>query len=93
MFLILSGQCIVGLSQTSTRPKNYHDIPGLRAPVIDKHPLFNEFDPENSLLNNVEMQDRIFQNGRIYIDTNGKQIKNKIEYHNFLVFSQLFPKH
>ena len=67
MYLIKSGQCIVGLTQTSTRTKNYRDIPGQREPVVDKNLLFHRFDPENSLLNNVEMQDRVFQNGRIYI--------------------------
>ena len=45
--------------------------------------LFNRFDPENSLLNNVEMQDRVFQNGRIYIENND-QIRDKIMYHDFL---------
>ena len=60
MHLIKSGQCIVGLSRTSSRPKNYRDIPGQREPLVDKHRLFHRFDPENSLLNNVEMQDRVF---------------------------------
>ena len=62
MYIIKSGQCIVGVSRTASRPKNFEDIPGLRKPIQDKHPLFNNFDPENSLLNNVEMPDRVFQN-------------------------------
>lgn len=70
MYLIKSGQCVVGLTQTSIRMKNYRDIPGQREPIFDKNPLFNRFDPENSLLNNVEMQDRVFQNGRIYVENN-----------------------
>ena len=91
MFLIKSGQCIVGLSRTNTRPKNYGEIPGHREPIHDKNGLFHKFDPENSLLNNVEMQDRIFRNQRIYIENN-KQIRDKIMYHDFVQFSQLFPK-
>jgi len=78
MYLIKSGQCIVGLSRISTRLKNYRDIPGQRKPIPDKCKMFNHFDPENSLLNNVEMQDRVFQNGRIYVDKNGEQIRDKI---------------
>ena len=55
MYLIKSGQCIVGLTQTSTRPKNYREIPGQREPIVDKNRFFNRFDAENTLLNNVEM--------------------------------------
>lgn len=91
MFLIRSGQCIVGLARTSTRVKDYNDIPGHRKPVQDRHPLFNEFDPENSLLNNVEMTERVFQNGRIYVGTDGKQIRNNICYHDIMEFSKLLP--
>ena len=55
MYIIKSGQCIIGLSRTSTRPKNYREIPGQREPIVDKYALFNRFDPENSLLNNIQM--------------------------------------
>ena len=62
MYIIKSGQCIVGVSRTATRPKNYQDIPGSRKPIVDKHPLFNNYDAENTLLNSVEIPDRVFQN-------------------------------
>ena len=91
MYLIKSGQCIVGLTQVSSRAKNYREIPGSREPIVDKNSLFNRFDPENSLLNNIEIQDRVFQNGRIYVENNA-QIRDKIMYHDFAKFSQLFPK-
>lgn len=48
--------------------------------------MFNQFDPENSLLNHVEMQDRVFQNQRIYVE-NDDQIRDKIKYHDFIPFS------
>ena len=91
MYIIKSGQCIVGHSRTATRPKHYEDIPGQRKPIVDKHPLFNNYDPENTLLNNVEMPDRVFQNQRIYVE-NDKQVRNKIIYKDFLQYSKLFPK-
>ena len=68
MYLIKSGQCIVGLSRTAKRDKHWRDIPGHREPINDKLELFNKFDAENTLLNNVEIQDRVFQNGRIYVE-------------------------
>ena len=60
MFIIKSGQCICGLSRTAERPLHFEDIPGQRKPIVDRHPLFHRFDPENSLLNNVENPDRVF---------------------------------
>ena len=90
MYIIKSGQCIVGQSRLASRPKNYRDIPGSRKPVNDKYALFDKFDPENSLLNNVSMPDRVFQNQRIYVENN-QQIRDKILYHDFVQFSKLFP--
>ena len=58
---------------------------------MDKLPLFHNYDPENTLLNNVEMPDRVFQNQRIYIENN-KQVRDKIIYNDFLQYSKLFPK-
>ena len=60
MYIIKSGQCVVGLSRTATRPKKFSDIPGKRMPIHDRYPLFNEFDPENSLLSGVEIPNRVF---------------------------------
>ena len=68
MYLIMSGQCIVGRSRLNSRAKSYKDIPGQRKPINDKYALFDKFDPENSLLNNVQMPDRVFQNQRIYVE-------------------------
>ena len=91
MYVIKSGQCIVGLSRTAERPKIYTDIPGMRKPIVDKYPLFNNFDPDNTLLAGVEIPDRIFQNQRIYIENN-QQVRDKIIYKDFLHYSTLFPK-
>ena len=91
MYIVKSGQCVVGLSRTAERPKNYQDIPGSRKPIVDKHPLFNNYDAENTLLDNVEMPDRVFQNQRIYVENN-RQVRDKIIYNDFLQFAKLFPK-
>lgn len=32
----------------------------MRKPIVDKYPLFNNFDPDNTLLAGVEIPDRIF---------------------------------
>ena len=91
MYLIKSGQCIVGLSVTARRSKNCEDIAGKRKPVLDQHPLFNNFDPDNTVLSTVEMPDRIFQNQRIYVDRN-KAVQKEIIYKDFLEYSKIFPK-
>ena len=72
MFLIKSGQCVLGLTRVAYREKRYQDIPGSRRPIFDPHPLFSDFDPENSLLNGVKQRGRAFQNERIYVSEDGK---------------------
>ena len=60
----------------------------------DKSYLFNNFDPENSLLNEISRPDmRIFQNSRIYVDVHGKQLHDEIIYNDILTFSKLIPNH
>ena len=84
MFLIKSGQCVLGLTRVAYRSKNYRDIPGSRRPIVDPHHLFSEFDPENSLLNGVKQRDRAFQNERIYVGEDGKQLKNEIAFEDIV---------
>jgi len=60
MYIIKSGQCICGLSRIAVRKQQNATVPGQRRPILDKNPLFNKFDPENSLLGNVSMPDRVF---------------------------------
>ena len=84
MFLIKSGQCVLGLTRVAYREKRYQDIPGSRRPIHDRHPLFSDFDPENSLLNGVKVRDRAFQNERIYVTEDGKQLKNQIAFEDIV---------
>ena len=55
LYIIKSGQCKVGQARFADRPfKGNYDLNkklGDRKRLRDKHPLFHEFDPDNSLLN------------------------------------------
>ena len=89
LYLIKSGQCKVGSTRVAERPvKGNYDLNkklGERKRVTDKsNPLFQEFDPDNSLLNEVKSMSKALQNNRIYVDENGEQIRDKIVYQDIV---------
>ena len=84
MYLIKSGQCILGLTRIAYRDKNWEGIPGGRKPISSSNPLFNDYDPENSLLNGVKQRDRAFQNERIYVGEDGKPLKGQIAFEDIV---------
>lgn len=88
MYLIKSGQCILGLTRVAYRDKQA----GSRKPIESKNPLFDNYDPENSLLNGVKQRDRAFQNERIYVAEDGKPLKNQIAFEDILEYSKMMPK-
>ena len=54
-----------------------------------KDPLLENFIPENSLLNQINFNDKSFQNQRILIDENGQEIKYKIQFENQMHFRKI----
>ncbi len=74
------------------REHNVEALVGRRKLVKDKNPLFNKFDPDNSLLNNVKMSTKVAQNARIYVTDAGEQVKGVIQYENLMTYSKLAPK-
>ena len=55
LYLIKSGQCVVCRLKVSIRDHKLNEIHGMRRVLKDKHPLFNEFDIENSLFNSCKI--------------------------------------
>jgi len=51
---------------------------GWRRILKDKHPLFNDFDVDNTLLNNTKIDMKLAQNTRFFVSKDGEQIRNKI---------------
>ena len=54
-----------------------------------KDPLLENFIPENSLLNQINFNDKSFQNQRILIDEDGQEIKYKIQFENQMHFRKI----
>ena len=72
-----------------------HDLEAFasrRKLMKDKNPLFNQFDPDNTLLNNVKMSSKVAQNARIYVNEDGEQVKGVIQYESLMTYSKLAPK-
>lgn len=73
LHLIKSGQCKVACTRIAERVyKGNYDLNkklAERSKINDKlHPLFADYDPENSLLNEVKNnQSKAFQNDRLYV--------------------------
>lgn len=53
---------------------------------MNEQTILDDFNPDESLLNQVNFNNRNFQNDVILIDKEGKQIKDKIEYNDQIVF-------
>jgi len=53
--------------------------------------IFVDYNPDNSVLKQINFMHRNFQNARILLDKHGKEIKNKINFNDQLVFKQLTP--
>jgi hypothetical protein len=62
-------------------------VVGERRLIKDKHPLFNNFDAENSLLNNVRIPNKVVQNVRVFVNEDGEQVKNQIQYESLVSLS------
>lgn len=78
LYLIKSGQCNVSKVVIEKRAHDVGALVGRRKLVKDKHPLFDNFDPDNSLLNNVKISTKVAQNARIYVSEDGEQAKGVI---------------
>ena len=60
------------------------------ASVLRDADLFNEyFNPDNSSLNQVCTNTRVFQNDRIYADDNGKNIRDHVVYRDLVILEHL----
>ena len=57
--------------------------------LAKKDPLLQDFIPENSLLNQINFNDKSFQNQRILIDENGQENKYKIKFENQMHFRKI----
>lgn len=59
IYLIKSGQCNVCKTVISQRSFDPKDFPNQKKIIKDKNPLFDGFQAENSLLNNVKMDKKV----------------------------------
>ena len=84
MLMLFKGQCNVGSQRIAYREKKAEHVAGGRGPIIDNNSLFYHFDPENSLLNEVSNDERIFQNSRIYVTEDGKQIRDQVAFRDIV---------
>ena len=56
----------------------------------DSNPLFNNFDPENSLFNLTKSHNKAVQNVRVFVNDQGEQVKDEVLYENIVSYSQKF---
>jgi hypothetical protein len=85
LYLLKTGQCIVGKFEIAKRNHNPSHLPGGRKLIKDtKNQLFNEYDMENTLLNNVKQQNKSYQNNRIFVSEKGEQIRGEVHYENLV---------
>jgi len=52
-------------------------------------PLLQKFDAETSVLNQVNFMQKGYQNCRVLVDEDGLEIKDRMEYDDFMVFNHL----
>jgi len=90
MVLIKSGLCTVGKVTTASRKFDIVETQGLRKVLKDSNPLFNNFDPENSLFNLTKSHNKAVQNVRVFVNDQGEQVKDEVLYENIVSFSQTF---
>lgn len=76
LFLIKSGICRAAKNRILTRTVKAENVPGAKKPILDKNPLFNNFDHENTLLNVPKQQVKSYQHSRLYVTENGVQLKD-----------------
>lgn len=55
--------------------------------IID--PVLQKFDGDTSVLNQVNFMQKGYQNCRVLVDENGQEIKDRMEYDDFMVFNHL----
>ena len=92
LFLIKSGLCNVSRIVISSRKQCYfNDTKCKRRQREEKHPLLNNYDAENTLLNNVKLTTKVSQNSRVYVDSQGKQVKDQIQFENLVSFTESLP--
>jgi len=71
LFLIKSGICHASKSLIRTRPYYAAQVPGAKKMILDPNPIFNKYDPDNTILNGVKRTDKAFQYSRMYLDESG----------------------
>jgi len=76
LFLIKSGICNANKSRICSRPHFATQVPGAKKMILDPNPIFNKYDPDNTILNGVHRSDKAFQNSRIYFDELGNQLSD-----------------
>lgn len=86
LFLIKSGVCRVAKNRILSRSHKPENVPGAKKPVLDKHPLFNKFDHENTLLNCPNSTKKSYQHSRVFMTNQGDQLRNRIEYEDMQTF-------
>lgn len=74
LYIIKSGICNTTKSRICSRPHNAAQVPGAKKLILDPNPIFNKYDPDNTILNGVKRSDKAFQNARIYLDELGQQL-------------------
>jgi hypothetical protein len=73
---------------TTVQVKNAPEKDGIRKKqIID--PVLHNFDAETSVLNQVNFMEKGYQNCRVLVDEEGQEIKDRLEYDNFMVFNHL----
>mmetsp|Transcript_30936 Transcript_30936/g.30418 ORF Transcript_30936/g.30418 Transcript_30936/m.30418 type:complete len:112 (-) Transcript_30936:969-1304(-) len=84
LYIVKSGQCKVASVRMANRVNMDNEYLskklGVKKKIRDKDPIFNDYNPESSLLNDSKSFKKAFQNDRVHVNEKGEEIKGKITF-------------
>ena len=78
LYLIKSGQCNVCKVIVSSRKQPPAEVKSWQKRTNEKIPLLQNYNADNSLLNNVKLSSKVSQNARIFVTETGEQVEGEI---------------
>lgn len=97
LYILKEGQCKVILKNQGERRlfdnRNLHSSSQAQQAKKGRHEdsVFQDFNPDYSVLNQINFMDKHYQNQKIMVDKNKQEIKNKILFNDQNLFKQLTP--
>lgn len=96
LLIIVSGQCSIVNEKISqryrpeqTKKQELTKINPRKFGIIE--PILQEFDPDTTILNQVNGPENSYQGQRVLVSKTGKEIKDKWEYNDIMKFKELMP--